>query len=113
MHLLHSGIVDPSIVQVQHRRILRSTNDARCTADAAETKGKTMTMMTDTHAGATPSKGVFARLVETVTERMTRYAAYRRTMSELSMLTDRELRDFGANRSMIRSMAYEQAYRSM
>jgi len=72
-----------------------------------------MAMMTDTHAGATETRGFLARLVETLGERISRYAAYRRTVSELSMLTDRELRDFGANRTMIRSMAYEQAYRSM
>jgi len=72
-----------------------------------------MAMMTDTTAGATPARGFFARLVDSLGERMARYAAYRRTVSELSALSDRELRDFGANRTMIRSLAYEQAYRSM
>ena len=72
-----------------------------------------MAMMTATHAGATEPRGFFARLADTIGDRFTRYAAYRKTVSELSMLSDRELRDFGANRTMIRSLAYEQAYRSM
>ncbi|WP_375691418.1 DUF1127 domain-containing protein [Pseudooceanicola sp. LIPI14-2-Ac024] len=72
-----------------------------------------MAMMTDTNAGATPSKGFFSRFIENMGERLTRYGAYRKTVAELQALSDRELRDFGANRTMIRSLAYEQAYRSM
>ncbi|MGR3323376.1 MAG: DUF1127 domain-containing protein [Pseudooceanicola sp.] len=72
-----------------------------------------MAMMTDTHAGATPHQGYFARIVETIATRFKQFGVYRATVAELSMLSDRELNDFGANRSMIRSLAYEQAYRSM
>ncbi len=72
-----------------------------------------MAMMTETHAGATREAGLFARMVATLRDRLVRYGAYRRTVAELSELSERELRDFGASRSMIRSLAYEQAYRSM
>ncbi|OWU83976.1 hypothetical protein ATO6_16360 [Oceanicola sp. 22II-s10i] len=72
-----------------------------------------MAMITETHAGVSSEQGLFARLAEKFVAGYSRYATYKRTVAELSMLNDRELRDFGANRSMIRSMAYEQAYRSM
>lgn len=72
-----------------------------------------MAMMTNTATNATTSGDFLTRLVSVLGDRLTKYGAYRRTVAELSSLNDRELRDFGANRSMIRSLAYEQAYRSM
>lgn len=73
-----------------------------------------MTMMTETRSAAAPaSGGLFTRIVAGLTERYTQYAAYRKCLAELSALNDRELRDLGLHRSMIRSLAYEEAYRSM
>ncbi|MDF1854397.1 DUF1127 domain-containing protein [Pseudooceanicola sp.] len=70
-----------------------------------------MTMLTDTHAGATHSSGLFSRVIATISTRLHNYAAYRRNLAELAVLSDRDLKDIGANRSMIRSMAHEAAYR--
>lgn len=72
-----------------------------------------MAMMIDTQAAAAPSNGgFFARILNGLTERYTQYAAYRKTMAELSALSDRELRDLGLHRSMIRFLAHEEAYGS-
>lgn len=57
--------------------------------------------------------GFLSRIVSGLTERYARYTTYRKCMDELSSLSNRELRDLGLNRSMIRSLAYEEAYRSM
>lgn len=38
------------------------------------------------------------------------YLVYRRTIRELSNLSDRDLADLGLSRSMIRSLAHEAAY---
>lgn len=73
-----------------------------------------MAMMTETQTAAAPSNGgFFARILAGLTERYTQYAAYRKIVDELSSLSDRDLRDLGLHRSMIRSLAHEEAYRSM
>lgn len=71
-----------------------------------------MAMMTETRAAASHD-GVFARMAAALTERFTQYAAYRKCVNELSALNDRELRDLGLHRSMIRSLAHEEAYRNV
>ena len=45
-----------------------------------------------------------------ITERVERYKTYRRTLDELSGLTDRELSDLGLSRTMLRAIAYKAAY---
>ncbi len=76
-----------------------------------------MTMMSDTNTVAIPAQGatrnVLVRAWNVIADRYTRYAAYRRTVAEMSALSSRDLRDLGLHRSMIRSMAHEEAYRSM
>ncbi len=42
--------------------------------------------------------------------RMEQYRTYRRTVNELTSLSDRELADLGINRSMIGSIATDAAY---
>ena len=70
-----------------------------------------MTMMTETRSAAVPVHGgALSRMVAGLTERYTRYVAYRKCLGELAALSDRELRDLGLHRSMIRSLAYEGAY---
>ena len=48
--------------------------------------------------------------VEVLMNRFSRYKMYRRTLNELSALSDRELADLGLNRSGLRRMAYQAAY---
>ena len=59
------------------------------------------------------SLGVFDRvsaLVASVKLSLQRRAVFRQTLHELSSLSDRDLADFGLNRSSIRSVAREAAY---
>ena len=46
-----------------------------------------------------------------IVARVRRYNSYRRTLTELENLTDRELADLGLSRHQIRSVAYREAYR--
>lgn len=42
--------------------------------------------------------------------RSAQYAVYRKTISELESLSERELNDLGINRATIRGIAYQAAY---
>lgn len=42
--------------------------------------------------------------------RFARYKLFRATLSEMSVLSDRELRDLGLHRSQIKSIAFEHVY---
>ena len=68
-----------------------------------------MTMMTETR-GAVENGGLFSRIVTGLSERYAQRKAYNKVVAELSALSNRELRDLGLHRSMIRSLAYEEAY---
>jgi len=68
-----------------------------------------MSMMsqTNTHSGiAQGASGIW----ETLGTRFAQYRVYRRTRSELQMLSNRELKDLGIGRSMINAIAHEAAY---
>ncbi len=56
------------------------------------------------------STGRIAAMFRSVELRMEQYRTYRRTLHELSILSERELCDLGIHRSMIRSIASEAAY---
>ncbi|MCB2129581.1 MAG: DUF1127 domain-containing protein [Rhodobacteraceae bacterium] len=63
------------------------------------------------------ARGVEAGLMDRVSalftalrERRERFKMYRRTVSELAVLSDRELLDLGLHRSMIETIALEAAY---
>ncbi|MCA0920100.1 DUF1127 domain-containing protein [Pseudooceanicola nanhaiensis] len=71
-----------------------------------------MTTMTSTRT-ADGATGPLGRMVDGIATRLRRYRTFRRCVSELSALSNRELSDLGMNRSMIRSVAYEEAYRTM
>jgi uncharacterized protein YjiS (DUF1127 family) len=71
-------------------------------------------MATTFHTTRLSNTGSFGQGLSTLrtrlAERFARYQAYRTTLSELSMLTDRELADMGVHRSDIRDIAFEAAY---
>ncbi len=50
--------------------------------------------------------------METLGERRKRNVLYRRTLAELSSLTDRDLADLGVHRSEVHRIAHEAAYGS-
>ena len=58
--------------------------------------------------GATALGGFVAR----ISDRLARRRVYKRTYSELSNLSTRELDDLGISRSMITRLAFEAAYGS-
>ncbi len=72
-----------------------------------------MAMMTETRTAQISAPGILTRLYNGLVARYTQYAAYRKCVAELSSLSDRDLRDLGLHRSMIRSLAHEEAYRTM
>ncbi|WP_089882527.1 DUF1127 domain-containing protein [Citreimonas salinaria] len=56
--------------------------------------------------------GLLGRLAEARTalgERLARRAIYRRTLNEMSALSDRDLADLGIHRSQVRSIAWQAA----
>lgn len=62
----------------------------------------------------TLSAGFAARIsavVAHVTEALARRAVFNQTVRELSSLSNRDLADLGLSRSMIKSVAYEAAYK--
>ncbi|MEM7491468.1 MAG: DUF1127 domain-containing protein [Pseudomonadota bacterium] len=58
---------------------------------------------------ATPRGALAARLAKLKAE-WTKWRLYRRTLDELSSLSDRDLDDLGLSRAMIRGIALEAAY---
>ena len=59
-------------------------------------------------AFARPS--LLSDLRASLAQRLEQYRAYRSTVSELTMLTDRELNDLGISRADIRSIAQNPVY---
>lgn len=59
-----------------------------------------------------PVWGSLATLKATLVQRFAQYRAYRSTVGELGMLTDRELADLGISRACIRDVAQEAAARA-
>lgn len=75
-----------------------------------ETERRTMAYMTQSALRA--QGGLLSRLSETriaLGERFARRAVYRRTLNEMSMLSDRDLADLGVHRSQLRSIAWKAA----
>ena len=70
-----------------------------------------MAFVTETRTGGTT---FFSRLASLRVDLQTRYAkhrVYRTTFKELNALSSRDLADLGINRTQIKSIAYEAAYK--
>ncbi|MCX7300573.1 MAG: DUF1127 domain-containing protein [Rhodobacterales bacterium] len=68
-------------------------------------------------AYATDNRASGASLIQKISEfraamndRVAKYKLYRQTLDELARLDDRDLRDLGISRSMIKGIATEAAY---
>ncbi len=69
-----------------------------------------MAYATEIHASHGDITHRIAAAVKSVTTRVSNYRVYRKTVSELSELSTRELDDLGLSRSMIKRIALEAAY---
>jgi uncharacterized protein YjiS (DUF1127 family) len=69
-------------------------------------------MTFSTHSNPTKASGFSnpAMLFEAMVERFGRFLRFRRTMTELSALSDSQLADLGLTRSMLHSAAREATY---
>lgn len=67
--------------------------------------------VTTHHSSTAGSLGAWAhQIVETLRLRLEQRRLYRRTLAELSGLSNRELADLGLHRSELRRVAYQAAY---
>ncbi|WP_456388703.1 DUF1127 domain-containing protein [Profundibacter sp.] len=69
-----------------------------------------MAFATEIHAANGDITGHVSAILKSATVRVANYRIYRKTVSELNMLTSRELADLGLSRSMIKRTALEAAY---
>jgi len=65
------------------------------------------------HISATRSTGSGTGLsLQTLTDRVSRYMRFRKTLNELRELSDRELADLGLSRAMLPRIAQQAVYES-
>ena len=76
----------------------------------SSSRTKTMTYMSTVQNFEARLGRSLSRVVADYRERNRQYRVYRRTLGELSALSDRELSDLGIHRSAIRSIAHKAAY---
>lgn len=108
MHFLHSSIVTPAIVQLQHLPHLWLNNDS----EQFEAR-KTMALATANTTNAQSGLGArFAGFVDHLQARRARRRIFNQTYSELAALSNRELADLGLARSEIRRVAWQAASES-
>lgn len=69
-----------------------------------------MAFYTDTHSANVPLMQRITEALHTWTAKSGKRAAYRRTLREMSQLSNRELADLGIHRSEIKRIAYEAVY---
>ncbi len=70
-----------------------------------------MAFLTQTRPNAALTERATA-LFSDVAERFARYRVYRHTLNELRSMSKRELDDLGLNPSILKSVAYEAAYKA-
>lgn len=69
-----------------------------------------MAFATEIHAVNGDITGRIAAVLKSARVRFANYRTYRKTISELSELSGRELEDLGLSRSMIKRVSLEAAY---
>lgn len=69
-----------------------------------------MAMASEVRSAAVGTPGVTSRILRGLVARYSAYVVYSKCVAELSALSDRQLSDLGLHRSMIRSLAREEAY---
>lgn len=69
-----------------------------------------MAFATDIHGGNVDITGRVSAVLKSAKLRFDNYRAYRKTISELSALSTRDLDDMGIYRSMIKRIALETVY---
>ena len=107
MQMLHSGIAEPSIVQLQHFSIFKLTK--------AKHEAKKMAYYNDvTHRSDLIERilTTAGRYLANAAERRAKYRIFKTTVRELDMLTNRELADLGLHRSELKRVAWEAAENS-
>jgi len=106
MQLLHSSIVEESIVQAQHWVIFIARRRQRQSGKTS----KPMTYINDTHVNGSFIERLMAtagHMLEAAALRRAQRRVYRKTLTELSALSNRDLADLGLARSELRRIAYE------
>ena len=107
MQMLHSGIAETCVVQVQHLPIYQSTNGR--SAQTRMNEENKMAFINDIRALETGiAEHVKVAFAEFIAHRA-EARRFRKTRHELQALTNRELADLGITRSMITSVAKEAA----
>jgi uncharacterized protein YjiS (DUF1127 family) len=104
MHFLHGRNDERFIVQLQHLPIFEVTQTTRYPSDHT---GLIMAYVTETRALRLPRIDAW---IDAMRERRARNRVYRKTIAELRSLRANELADLGIHHSMIRRLAWEEAY---
>ena len=97
----------PRIVHLQHFIILRINRD---TDSQSGTRSGRHISENTIHAPKSFTTGGVTGMIEAARARCAQYRVYRKTLSELGELSNRELADLGLNRSMLKRIALEAAY---
>ena len=108
MSSLHSSIEILSIVHPQHLPIFNP--EAVRAALMAAGKKRQMSSVNQVTRFEPALNGRITGFFGGLSHRLAQYKTYRRTLDELSGLSDRELSDLGVSRHSLRSIAYKAAY---
>lgn len=104
-----AALLAQGIVQMQHSIIFTLKLGGHGAAAEQKEGLRTMAVTTDFSAAKSVESSGFSAFLEDLKLRFARHRVYRRTVSELSALSNRELADLGLHRSMIRRVAMQAA----
>jgi len=104
MQMLHGGNSQSCVAK------LRPTLHTKCINSPVDIEDRTMTTVTEFNVTAPSFGAALTARWTALREQMAKRAVYRKTISELQSLTDRELADLGIHRSAIKGIAHEAAF---